>query len=353
MKIAIITPSLALKAPVIVACELAQGFVSAGHSVTTFYFDQIHEVEFPCPTKRISFFDFRQLDGFDVVHTHSMRPDIFGWCCKKLRRNPDCFVTTIHNIVEEELLFWYGQLISAVFSRVWRTAWNGLNGRVVLTDQALGYYNSTQPGVPFTRIYNGRSAHAMARIDDRDAQVIREAKTRWRLIGACAVLSRRKGLEQVIRALPSLPQHAFLLIGDGPARQELLALAQALGVADRFISLGQKSNARDYLPYMDVYAMPSRSEGLPLALLEAVSAGVPAVCSNIPQFREVFSEQEVAYFALDDIKGFIAAVEHAGAENTGLEARARQRFEACYTQDAMVRNYLSYFETLCQHAQAR
>ena len=353
MKIGIVVPSLALKAPVIVARDLAHGFVSAGHVVTIFYFDDILELQFPCPTKRINFFNFRQLDGFDVVHSHMIRPDVFAWLCKKWRRSPSRFVTTVHNIVEEDLRFSYGKVISAIFSRVWRTAWSGLDGRVVLTDQALAYYSHTQPGVAFTRIYNGRSAHEMAAIDDLDAQVIRVAKERWRLIGACAVVTRRKGLEQVIRALAFLPQHAFLLIGDGPARQELMNLAQLLGVADRFISLGQKNNARDYLPYIDVYAMPSLSEGLPLALLEAVSAGVPAVCSDIPVFREVFSEQEVAYFTLDDVKGFAAAVDRVGAEGAVLHARAGQRFEACYTQDVMVRNYLSYFEALCQHARAR
>lgn len=353
MKIAIIIPALALKAPVIVAQDLANGFVLAGHLVTVFYFDRIHEVQFPCLTKHISFYDFGKLDGFDLIHSHMLRPDIFAWCCKKLRRNPSCFVTTIHNIVEEDLQFNYGKLISLVFSRIWRTVWNGLDGRVVLTEQALAYYNRTQNGACFTRIYNGRSPHSVAPIDDFDIDLILNAKKRWCLIGACAVVSRRKGLEQVILALPFLPQYAFLLIGDGPALQELQDYAKSLGVSDRFISLGRKSNPRDYLSYLDVYAMPSRSEGLPLALLEAVSAGIPAVCSDIPQFREVFSDLEVVYFSLDDIDGFVAAVARIGTEGPMLQSRAQRRYLSCYTQDVMVRNYLDFFEALCHHEQAR
>lgn len=319
--------------------------------MTTFYFDEIRELDFPCPTKQIGFYDFSSLDGFDVIHTHCMRPDLFGWCCKTFRKNPGHFVTTIHNIVEEELLFWYGKFYAAVFSRVWRMAWNAFDARVVLTDQALGYYKRTQPDVSYKRIYNGRTAHLSSGIDDRDAQIILKAKSNWRLIGACAVLSPRKGLEQVVLALPSLPQHAFLLIGDGPSRQALVSLAKALGVSDRLIDLGQKANARDYLPYMDMYAMPSRSEGLPLALLEAVSARIPAFCSNIPQFREVFSENEVAYFDLDDTDGLIKAINRI--DNTGphLASQAHKRFEATYTQEVMVKNYLEYFDTL--HLQAR
>lgn len=350
MKIAIVVPSLALKAPVIVAHQLVQGFVSAGHDVTTFYFDEIRELDFPCPTKQIGFYDFYSLDGFDVVHTHCLRPDIFGWCCKTFRRNCGLFVTTIHNIVEEELRFWYGKLYAAVFSRVWRIAWNVFDARVVLTDQALAYYERTQPNVSYKRIYNGRSAHLASKVDEHDEQIIQKAKARWRLIGACAVLSPRKGLEQVVRALPGLPQHAFLLIGDGPSRQALVSLADKIGVSDRLITLGQKANARDYLPLMDMYAMPSRSEGLPLALLEAVSARVPAFCSNIPQFREVFNANEVAYFDLDDIGGLIKAVNQIENEGRNLASRAYQRFEATYTQDVMVKHYLAYFETLQSQA---
>lgn len=346
MKIAIVVPALALKAPVIVAHQLAQGFVSAGHAVTTFYFDEIREMDFPCPTRRIDFSDLSSLDGFDVVHTHCLRPDVFGWCCKMFRRNRGCFVTTIHNIVEEDLRFWYGKFYEAVFSRVWRMAWSAFDARVVLTDQALAYYKKTQPDVSYTRIYNGRSAHFPSKIDDNDLQIILKAKSKWRLIGACAVLSPIKGLEQVVLALPALPQHAFLLIGDGPSRQALITLAKSLGVSDRLIDLGRKENARDYLPFMDMYAMPSRSEGLSLALLEAVSVKVPAFCSDIPQFREVFSEDEVAYFDLDDTFGLIKAVNRIEIDGALMASRAHQRFEENYTQVVMVRNYLEYFENL-------
>jgi glycosyltransferase involved in cell wall biosynthesis len=75
------------------------------------------------------------------------------------------------------------------------------------------------------------------------------------------------------------------------------------------------------------------------------------VCSSIPQFREIFSDLEVAYFVLDDRDGLISAIKYACAEGSVLSAHARKRFYACFTKDVMVRNYLDYFESLCQGSQ--
>ncbi len=348
MKIAIIVPSIAHKAPVLVARDLANGFVLAGHSVTVFYFDESSDVHFSCPVKRIGFFDYGELDGYDVVHSHMLRPDIFAWCCKKIRNNPGKFITTIHNIVEEDLLYTYGKLISAIFSPVWRLIWRGFDGRVVINDHELRYYSLTQPKISFVLIYNGCFDHTILSINDNDARLILGAKKNWTLIGACAIVSRRKGLEQVLKALTVMPKYAFLLIGDGPARKELQILANSLGLKDRFITLGQKNNARDYLPFMDIYAMPSRSEGMSLALLEAVSAKVPAICSDISAFRDIFTDQEVGFFQLDDIIDFVRAIKHLENNGVAFSQRARERLETSYTQEIMVSSYLNYFETLCQ-----
>jgi glycosyltransferase involved in cell wall biosynthesis len=344
MKIAIVIPSLALKAPVIVARDLADGFLSSGHSVHVYYFDEIVEIDFPCAVDKISFLDFNKFNDFDVIHTHLIRPDFFGWLCRFFGSYRGYLVTTIHNIVEEDLSFAYGKLISLIFSRLWRGFWMKYDGRVVLTGQALKYYSASQPNLLFTRIYNGRACHSSKPIDLGDYEKIVSFKKDRRLIGACAVVSRRKGLEQIISALPFLTDYAFLLVGDGPALDELKDLSRKLSVDNRFLCVGVKNNARDYLQFMDVYAMPSRSEGLPLALLEAVEANVPIVCSDIEQFREIFSEKEAAYFILDDIGGLSSAIRYLEHNGDCFIKNAKLRLYENYTQQVMVKNYLELFQ---------
>jgi len=344
MKIAIIIPSLAQKGPIIIAYELVKGLLSYGHNVSVFYFDNIIELHFPCEVNKIKLYEFWKIKGFDIIHTHCLRPDIFGFISKKIFKKT-CHITTIHNLVEDDLSYSYGNFVSSIISGLWRATWKGLDGRVVLTDHAYSYYKSSQPNLSFHRIYNGRSSNSFKAIDDFDSAYICEIKQKFKIIGSCAVLTRRKGLEQVIKALPILEEYIFLLIGDGPAREELIKLAIELGVLDRFLMLGQKNNARDYMPYMDCYVLPSRSEGLSLALLEAVSSGIPTVCASIPQIQEIFSEKEVAYFQLDNTSSFVESINKINNEGLDYQNRALRRYNDCYTCDVMVVNYLNYYKS--------
>ena len=92
----------------------------------------------------------------------------------------------------------------------------------------------------------------------------------------------------------------ILHCGDGKERQPLQELAQTLGVADRVLFVGRKPAGFRFLQLADIFVMPSYSEGFPLAMLEAASMQKAIVCSDIPVFREIFSEQEIVTFELDN-----------------------------------------------------
>jgi glycosyltransferase involved in cell wall biosynthesis len=83
------------------------------------------------------------------------------------------------------------------------------------------------------------------------------------------------------RSRANHPGARLLLVGDGPMRGELEALAARLGVAESVHFAGYQPRPERYLATMDVFALTSRMEGLPLAILEALAAGVPVVGSNV------------------------------------------------------------------------
>lgn len=85
-------------------------------------------------------------------------------------------------------------------------------------------------------------------------------------------------LEAAALSLRDLPEARFVFIGDGPQRRALEARAFALGLNDRFIFLGWRRDAAQWLAAADVFAMTSLWEGLPRALVEAMKSGKPAVC---------------------------------------------------------------------------
>lgn len=85
-------------------------------------------------------------------------------------------------------------------------------------------------------------------------------------------------LEAAALSLRDVPEARFVFIGDGPQRRALEARAFALGLNDRFLFLGWRRDAAQWLAAADVFVMSSLWEGLPRALVEAMKSGKPAVC---------------------------------------------------------------------------
>jgi glycosyltransferase involved in cell wall biosynthesis len=343
MKVLLVVPSLARKGPVIVARDIAAGLIEMGHEVEVWHLDAMAEIEFPCPTYKFSWELLRRVNSFDVIHSHALRPDALVWLMGVIPGFKPRRVCTIHNYVEQDLGFAYGRVVSWFFSRVWRVFWTRRHACVVLTRDALSYYQKTQPSLSLQVVYNGRPEHCAEPIAAKDQELVDDLRERYQVLGASALVTQRKGFDQVLRALPHLPDHAFLLIGDGPAVSELRQLAEKLGVTERFITIGFRNNARDFLPHFDIYVMPSRSEGMPLAMIEAACAAKPIVCSDIPVFRELFDENEVDFFGLENEHSLASAVKTAQLNSNARADGAHARFSSNYSMKAMATRYVEVY----------
>jgi glycosyltransferase involved in cell wall biosynthesis len=118
------------------------------------------------------------------------------------------------------------------------------------------------------------------------------------IVGVPARLSEQKGLVHLLDAMPAIlaehPDTHLLIVGDGPLRDALAAQAAALGVAPRVHFVGYRSNTTAYLRAMDVFALPSLYEGLPLSVLEAMAAGLPVVATHVDGTPEAVEEGRTA-----------------------------------------------------------
>lgn len=99
----------------------------------------------------------------------------------------------------------------------------------------------------------------------------------------------------------------FLFLGDGPTLQELKNTYDYGNV----IYQGRVSNVQDFLRASDVYISVSRSEGMPMAVLEALAAGLPVLLSNIPQHMELFQlENGIGQsYVADDAEDLVLKIE--------------------------------------------
>ncbi|PLS85726.1 MAG: hypothetical protein CYG60_11055 [Actinobacteria bacterium] len=130
--------------------------------------------------------------------------------------------------------------------------------------------------------------NAVVAVPDSPSRFTSAIPAEWRegpVIGRVARLQPEKGieifLEAAARVAPLFPKANFLVIGDGPLREELAALAGRLGLEQRVHFLGFRSDARALIEVSDVLVVSSLSEGTPLVILEAMAAGVPIVATTV------------------------------------------------------------------------
>ena len=153
------------------------------------------------------------------------------------------------------------------------------------------------PAGRVTTIHNGIDPDRFRRRQSRaDARAQLGLPTDALVVGGLGRLDEAKGFEFLIAATAELraefPRLVVAIAGSGPQREYLEAEAERRGVADRVRFLGFQSDVQPVLDALDVFAMPSRCEALPYALLEAMATELPAVAAAVGGIPEVIVQGE-------------------------------------------------------------
>lgn len=159
-------------------------------------------------------------------------------------------------------------------------------------------------------------------------------------------LDKQKGLDRFFHELPVifrvLPQHDLALVGSGPLKDSLSRLAARLGVADRVRFLGWQPDATAMIAAADILVLPSRWEGMPNVVLEAMAAGKPVVATQAEGTVELLGLAAIDQTAaVGDWKGLRERLIEIG-QNSTLAADLGQRNRNRATQfslDVMVQRY--------------
>lgn len=350
MKIAFILPSLANQGPVIMVKDLIDYLLKQHIDCEVYYFDNIRELEFSCPTKRISFFKKIDFGAYDIIHSHLFRPDLYcAFHRNAIKKTSKVkVITTIHTAIYDDIAYTRGKLISNIIIPIWASAWKSIDHVVLLNNYAEKYYQHIKfNGVSV--IPNGRHVIANSKsIPQSDIAVINELKSKYTLLGTVCTLDKRKGLEQIIPLLKSKPEYAFLVIGDGLERAILEEMASINDVASRFKILGFRENGYRFLQYLDLFVMTSRSEGMSLSLLEAMALKKPIVCANIPSNLNVLTENEASFFELDQPSSLVFACEKTLLHADELKNNAFNRYIKFYHVSLMGERYCKLYRSFDQ-----
>ncbi|MCA9617590.1 MAG: glycosyltransferase, partial [Myxococcales bacterium] len=226
----------------------------------------------------------------DVLHTHNALPQVYGTLPARLMGA---------SVVHTE----HGRhVVSPSLTKVRRASAQLARAFVAVSEPTRDHVRAIgiAPEAKLRVVLNGTEVERYARNESWRA----EKRQAWGAGPATTVIGTAGRMEEVknhallLRALaPLLAQEDVLLVmaGDGDLRPATEALAGALGVAERVRFLGRVRDIPKVLSGLDVFAMSSHSEGLPMVLAEAMGASLPLVSTAVGGIPEVIDEGETGY----------------------------------------------------------
>jgi glycosyltransferase involved in cell wall biosynthesis len=270
----------------------------------------------------------------DVFHAHLSWPLAakYGLVSALLARVP-AVVATVQLIPEMELDRSSRLQLRAIARRT---------GCSIAVSRDIAAELVTRFGWPAERIEVVHNAVDLDRFRAAEAPRLRTELTGGEdrpVVLTAARLDEQKGHPVLFRAAAELPEALFVLAGEGPRRAALQELAAELGIADRVLFLGHRTDIPELLAASDVFALPSLYEGSSLAVLEAMAAGRAVVSSAIGGTDELLTDGEDGLLvAPGDSPALAAALRRLlgdGELRAELGRAARARAERDFSRGAM------------------
>jgi glycosyltransferase involved in cell wall biosynthesis len=274
-------------------------------------------------------------NNIEIVHGQGTRAEFYARLASRLAGKSK-YVSTIAMPVEG---FDVGPVRKKIYSLFDRFSEKFVDRFLVVSD-VLRDKMIRGHGIPaekVIRIYNGIEIdHYMPQNQNGSREKIRQEFDVGKdtlLIGAIGRLVWQKGFDYLISAVPGIFETSsrtkMLLVGDGPLRDELEALAAKLKVEEYIIFAGFRSDIRDILSAIDVLVVPSLLEGFPMITLEGMAMAKPIIATRIDGIKEQIVDGESGILIPpkdpDAINQaiFRLSTDKELAQDLGLEARRR------------------------------
>ena len=261
----------------------ARELQSAG--IPVFLIKKKSGIDFALPFKLRTHFSKYNID---IVHTHGINPFFYGTIGAKLAGNiktvqtdhaRGIFPVAPKEMFSEMVVSWFADRIIAVSEGV--------------KSDLVKYEHINKDKIQV--IYNGiDAAKYRVSIDKNRKRKEFGIKKEDKVIGIGVRLEEQKGIAYLIQAAGELVESfsnlKLLIIGDGELRSEMEDLAVQLGIENKVIFTGFRTDIPELLQIIDIYVLPSLFEGHPLVLLEAMAASKPIVATDIPGNRETVAD---------------------------------------------------------------
>lgn len=221
------------------------------------------------------------ISSFDIVHSYLFPAQLWVVAAAKLVSKRVPLVTTEQSTENRRRRSWMRPLDSWMYQNYAAIACNSeaternlLNWVPKVRDRASIIYN----GVPLERFRNARPARKTEILPGSNSKPV---------VMFVARFDSAKDHPTLLRAMHKVTNAELVFVGDGDLRPHLQSLAQELGIARRVHFLGRRPDIPQLLKMADLYVHASNYEGFGIAAVEAMSAGLPIVASEVPGLGEI------------------------------------------------------------------
>jgi glycosyltransferase involved in cell wall biosynthesis len=274
----------------------------------------------------------------DVVHLHNPSPTIYAALAARLAGVPSV-VSTRHSLIARPR-----RLAVELKYALAATCCDWIVG---ICDATVNNLRSlhTIPAHKIVRVYNG--AQPLQRV----------AKEKWPpksgftlvYVGRLAPVKNHGLLLHAFRAaFSTMPDLRLWMVGDGSERKSLESLALELGIAAQVTFWGQQLDVAPFFSAADAFVMSSKSEGLPMSLLQAFSIGLPAIVTDVGGMAEVVRLAQAGLtVSASDPADMAAAILHLARGDVNgkrFSSHAETAFHSRFTLEAMVDAYMDLYE---------
>lgn len=286
-----------------------------------------------------------QQEKIDIIHTHGYREDIYAWCARAgvplvatnhLWKNTSLLLK-LYSFVDGLVLHFFDK-IAAVSHEIEKV----MAERCLLPQSKLKLIPN---GIDTTLFDNVVPVDLSS---DLSIQIGSEVV----LLVCVARLTEIKGHRFLLQALSSdaivkLEWH-LIIVGDGPAYEDLIRLGSQLGLADKVSFVGSRKDVDRILARCDIFVLPSLNEGLPMALLEAMSSKLACVATRVGDVPSVISAPEIGRLVTPgDVRSLAGALEdliRGESLRETLGRKAREEVEGNFSSRRMAMLYKELYD---------
>jgi len=293
---------------------------------------------------------------FDIIHTHVSKAGILGRWAAKIAGVPFICHTTHGNIFAG----YFNTHITKFFILFNRLTVMITDKMITITDIGQKQWLDRGIGRPaqYITIYSGINLDEFnpenLNIRNKDLKKVLGFQEDDFIIGNVGRMAPIKGHKYLIQAASSIieqiPKAKFLIVGDGPIRDEMEAFAKKLGLDKHVVFLGMRENVPELLSIMNLFVLPSINEGMGRALVEAMAMGLPCVATSVGGVIEVVKDGETGLLVhAKDSKALAGAITRLANDaelSKRLAQTAQKRARLVFGSQTMVDKISSVYQSL-------